>query len=136
MQVIRSWGTFLGVISVLYLIQRLVSVHSLLPRWVFGLIQYSCSFTPAVLNGLLFPTFHIPKYKIIVFPKLLLRKVWEESPISSDVKDSCPAANLHQEYHETTLSCLSVYLQIALVVQAGQHHLSFLDDPIIFINYC
>lgn len=30
--------------------------------------------------------------------------------------------------------CLNINLPIALGVQAGQHHLSFLDDPIIFTN--
>lgn len=33
-----------------------------------------------------------------------------------------------------TFSCLSVDLPIALGVQAGQHPLSFLGDPIIFTN--
>lgn len=65
-----SWG----VISVLFLMQWSVPVHSQLSRRTFGLTQYSCSFTLAVLNGLLFLTFQIPKCKIIMFPKLLLRK--------------------------------------------------------------
>lgn len=32
------------------------------------------------------------------------------------------------------VSFLRNNLLIVLVVQAGQHHLSFLDDPIMFIN--
>lgn len=66
-----SWG----VMSVIFLIQGSAPVHSQLSRQTFGLTQYSCSFTLAVLNGLPFPTFQIPKCMIIMFPKLLLERV-------------------------------------------------------------